>query len=172
MRLIVISANTGQHNGAIRLVELALCRALQWIICIFHMLELPLRNLFCFLDGSTDGPLGPNGPIGRAIKNLNKNLRPFVDFVRIQSNLPDIRELLKGQEDLIILYDLVKGIESGIIDPIYLLKEMPNISNARWRTTFIRILRLYVQTPAPSEELKILVNFIIKVWFANFIDKP
>ena len=149
-------------------MELGLCRALQWIICIFHLLELPLRHLFCLLDGSTDGPTGPNGPIGRAIKNLNKNLKAFVNFVRIQSNLPDIpREMFKGQEDLLILYDLVKGIETGLIDPQYLLKEMPNISNARWRTTFIRILRLYVQTEDPTRELKILVNFILKVRFAS-----
>lgn len=99
---------------------------------------------------------------------MNKNLRPFVNFARIQSNLPDIpREVFKGQEDLMILYDLVRGIESGHIDPEYLFKEMPNISNARWRTTFIRILRLYVQTEDPTNELKILVNFILKVRFAG-----
>ena len=136
------------------------------------MLELPIRNLFCFLDGSTDGPLGPNGPIGRAIKNLNKNLKPFVNFTRIASNLPNIPpEMFIGQEDLKILYDLVKGIESGFINPEYLLKEMPNISNARWRTTFIRILRLYVQTENPTKELKILVNFIVKVRFATYLLK-
>ena len=76
--------------------------------------------------------------------------------------------MFKGQEDLLILYDLVKGIASGLIDPQYLYKEMPNISNARWRTTFIRILRLYVQTEDPTQELKILVNFILKVKFANY----
>ena len=90
------------------------------------MLELPLRHLFCLLDGSTDGPLGPNGPIGRAIKNLNKNLRPFVNFVRIQSNLPDIpRELFIGQEDLMILYDLVTA---------YAAKAEKWRDNKRWGT--------------------------------------
>ena len=45
-------------------MELDLGRPLQYIVCILHLMELPARSLFCELDGSTDGPIGPNGPIG------------------------------------------------------------------------------------------------------------
>ena len=75
------------------------------------MLELPARHLLNYLDNGTDSPSTTNGPIGRAIKHLNKNLNPFVAFEQINSNIPDIpRELFERHEDLIILYDLVKGI--------------------------------------------------------------
>ena len=101
---------------------------------------------------------------GRAIKNLNKNLQPFVAFNQIISNLPDVpRELFQGREDLILLFDLVRGIETGIIDAKYVTKEMPKISNTRWVTTFVRILRLYIQTQRPTLKLQTLVDFIVKV---------
>ena len=37
------SVNTGIHNGAIRLTELELMLAVQHIICLLHLNELPLR---------------------------------------------------------------------------------------------------------------------------------
>ena len=84
------------------------------------------RHLFCDLDGSTDGPEGPSGPIGTAIKRINQNLRQFIDFERITSNVPAAinRALFEGREDLSILYDLVRGIEDGFasIDLKYVTK--------------------------------------------------
>ena len=57
------------------------------------MIELPIRKLFEKMDGKTDGPLGPGGPIGHAIRSLNKNLKPQVNFEQIQSDVPqDIDE--------------------------------------------------------------------------------
>ena len=38
-----------------------------------------------------------------------------------------------------------------------------NMSHARWLTTTNRILRLYVATEAPDENLLIVTNFILKV---------
>ncbi|GBP96300.1 Protein FAM200A [Eumeta japonica] len=56
--------NTGKFNGVIRLFERRLQRPLQWIICMLHLNELPLRHLFDYLDGKTSGPSTYNGPIG------------------------------------------------------------------------------------------------------------
>ena len=39
-------ANTGKFNGAIRLLEVALRRPLQWQICVMHFIELIFRHLF------------------------------------------------------------------------------------------------------------------------------
>ena len=158
------AANTGKHHGMIRETEVLLERPLQWKICQMHFAELPAKNLFIKLDGKTDGPLGPSGPIGKAIKNINKNLKPFVDFERVPSNVPEINniEAYKQRQDLMILLDLIRALESGIVDPIYLMKKLPAMHNARWFTTFIRIIRLYMQTENPSYELKLLINFIQK----------
>ena len=59
------NANTGANNGFIRLLEISLGRVLQWIICLYHMIELPTRHLFWHLDGGTSGPV--------CIFNLNSN---------------------------------------------------------------------------------------------------
>ena len=47
---------------------------------MYHMIELPPRKLFEKMDGKTDGPLGPGGPIGHAIRSLNKNLKYSYDI--------------------------------------------------------------------------------------------
>ena len=148
----------------IRETEVLLERPLQWKICQMHFAELPAKNLFVKLDGKTDGPLGPSGPIGKAIKNLNKNLKPFVDFERVQSNVPEINniEAYKNRQDLMILLDLIRALESGNVDVKYLMKQLPAMHNARWFTTFIRIIRLYMQTENPSYQLKLLIDFIQK----------
>lgn len=53
--------NTGKFRGIIRLFEERLKRPLQWIICMLHLNELPLRHLFNKLDGKTSGPGSYNG---------------------------------------------------------------------------------------------------------------
>ena len=47
----------GWENGAGKHFENALKRPLQRVVCLFHENELPLRALFCYLDGSTQGNL-------------------------------------------------------------------------------------------------------------------
>ena len=88
-----------------------------------------------------------------------------MDFVKIQTNVPILNtDIFEKKQDLIMLYVLCHGIANGFgtIDPSYVLKRLPEISTVRWRTTWIRILRLYVQTENPSQNLIDLVNFILK----------
>ena len=94
----------------IRETEVSLGRPLQWKICLMHFAELPAKNLFTKLDGKTDGPLGPSGPIGKAIKQINENLEPFVNFERIPSKIPEINDIetFKKRQDLMILYELIR----------------------------------------------------------------
>ena len=131
-----------------------------------HFIELPARKLFEKLDGKTDGPLGPGGPIGRAIRSLNENLKPIVNFEHILSNLPaDInQEEFNGRLDLLLLLIFVRAVETGYLDMKYVYKILPAISTVRWMTTWIRVLRLYMQVEQPSIELKILVNYVQKVY--------
>lgn len=50
------AVNTGKYNGVIRKIELHLGRPLQWLICLMHANELPLRKLIEVVDGKTTGP--------------------------------------------------------------------------------------------------------------------
>ena len=107
--------------------------------------ELPGRHLFEHLDGGTFGPLGKNGPIGEAVKDMNENLTPFVQFQIIWRNVPEIDvKYFEGKLDLIMLYDLCRGIAIGYVDKKYETKEAPTISTCRWRTVFIRLLKVII----------------------------
>jgi len=50
------NANTGRVGGIITLLEPELRKPLQWLICMLHGNELPLRYLLRSLDGTTAGP--------------------------------------------------------------------------------------------------------------------
>ena len=90
------------------------------------------------------GPLGENGPIGEAVKNMNENLTPFIEFQPISTNVPNLDpKLFGGRLDHVMLYDLCKGIASSHVDKKYETKEAPTISACRWRTYFIRLLRVH-----------------------------
>ena len=99
------------------------------------------RCLFEILDGPMKFPIGPTGPIGIAIRDINDNLSNLVNFQKLKSNVKDIanyKELFKGQNEMLMFYEMIKGIESGNIDKKYEKKEMPPMSQCRWRTTFMR----------------------------------
>ena len=86
-------------------------------------------------------PIGPTGPIGIAIRDINENLSNLVNFQKLKSNVKDIanyKQLFKGQNEMLMFYEMIKGIESGNIDKKYEKKEMPTMSQCRWRTTFMR----------------------------------
>ena len=37
------NGNTGLNHGAVKYIEMELGRELQWLVCIFHMLESPFK---------------------------------------------------------------------------------------------------------------------------------
>ncbi|XP_031637031.1 uncharacterized protein LOC116349635, partial [Contarinia nasturtii] len=57
------AVNTGHQGGVIRVMEEKFNKALQWIICLLHINELPLRSLITKLDGTTTGPKSFAGPL-------------------------------------------------------------------------------------------------------------
>ena len=130
------------------------------------MLELPARRLLIFLDGGTSGPLGTEGPIGDACRNLPENMGNFVKFTKIPTKLPEFnRQVLNGRDDLVTMCDLCIGIATGVIDAKYLTKVPQAISNARWHTVFTRILNVYVRTRRPTKKLVLMVKFIQQVQY-------
>ena len=60
-----IAVNTGNKNGAIRLFECHLKRALHWFICSLHVNELPLSHLCKKLIGPTESSFPWKGASGK-----------------------------------------------------------------------------------------------------------
>lgn len=154
--------NTGKHGGVIRLLEKRLHRPLQWIICLFHMNELPLRHLFAKLDGTTTGPSTYSGAIGKLLDDCEK--RSVVIYEKIEGMLPNISKVKDLSSDQRYLYNITSAVISGECLPDLSYRSPGKMSHARWLTKANRILRLYVSTDRPTNELKQLATFVVKVY--------
>ncbi|GBP67308.1 hypothetical protein EVAR_97926_1 [Eumeta japonica] len=153
--------NTGKFNGVIRLFERRLQRPLQWIICMLHLNELPLRHLFDYLDGKTSGPSTYNGPIGKLLDKCET--RAVVEFESIPGQLPTLKpdDLSTDQK---YLFEITLAVITGSCADDLANKSPGKMSHARWLTKANRILRLYISTPTPSTNLIILAQYIVKVY--------
>ena len=73
---------TGKHHGSIATLKEFLQRPLQWVICLRHTNELPLRHAFKRLGGVSLSPDFLSDPIGKELNGLVSdwqvvNSRPF-----------------------------------------------------------------------------------------------
>lgn len=162
--------NTGWKGGAIRHIELKLNRPLQWFVCQLHANELPLRHLFNRLDGNTTGPREYSGPIGKSLEQCQS--LPVVDFTPVVGNLQllqaDVINSLSTDQKY--LYELSQAISVGSCSSELAHRQPGKMGHSRWLTTANRVLRLYVGTHGPSNNLKMIVDYIMKVyapvWFS------
>lgn len=69
------------------MMEDALQKPLQWLICLLHCNELPLRALIQHLDGKTAGPGQFKGPIGKLLDDCEKQV--IVKFVPVKCIISD-----------------------------------------------------------------------------------
>lgn len=159
------NTNTGWENGAIRLLEKHLKRPLQWLVCLFHFNELPLEALIRHFFGTTKGPGTWSGNFGIEIKEC-ETYAVNERFEKIQmGDIPlVVADWKKLRGDQKYLYRMVRAINDGVCDAkLAGLKPGP-VSTARWLTTACRILRLYISKENPSQALRKLVQFIVKIY--------
>lgn len=119
------------------------------------------------LDGKTSGPRCFTGPIGKQLANCENH--PVVDFVPIPvDDLPAIdKDLLSTDQKY--LYEIHESVSKGLISEDLAYRSPGNLNHARWLTTANRLLRLYVATETPNENLQSLCHFVmlvyIPMWF-------
>lgn len=165
------NVNTGEHNGVIRQLEVAIKRPVQWLVCMLHLNELPFREVFKRLDAQTAGPRGFKGPIGNAL-NFDPYSLPIAEFAAIDGNTHDvtvdIKSDLSEDQSYLLRASLVVQQGKSLSNPVdlkFLAKGSPGtLNHARWLTCANRILRLYMATDKPSDELVKLVTFIVRVY--------
>ena len=159
------NVNTGIHGGVIRLLEIHLNKPLQWLVCMLHLNELPLRHILHTVDGSTSGPTSFTGVIGKMLQTCHE--LEIVDFMRRENGLPhrllDV-ENLDLSKDQLYLYKMCDAIASGSVADSLAKKEPGPLVHSRWLTAANRILRLYVSTQSPSNELILLTNYVLQVY--------
>lgn len=156
------AVNTGIRNGVVRKFEMRLQRPLQWIVCLLHANELPLRHMIRELDGTTKSPNAFSGPIGSQLPEWRG--KPIVRFQRIDFVCPENINLADFNSDQLYLLEMCKAISNGNC-PQELAERSPGkLSHSRWTTAGNLLLRLYVSTRNPSKNLKLLTEYVIKVY--------
>ncbi|CAH1099833.1 unnamed protein product [Psylliodes chrysocephalus] len=87
-----------------------------------------------------------------------------LEFNIIESNIPALDESVSTDlsTDQKYLYDICDAISKGTVDENLSTRSPGKILHSRWLTTANRILRLYVSTAEPSENLSTLGAF--NVW--------
>ena len=147
-------------------MEIELSRPLHWSICFLHLNELPLRHLFISLDGAMTGPHSFDGPIGKSISTSLQ--QPLVNFAVIVGE-PITCDKHVLSSDQLYFFEIVNAVRTGIVSENFESRLPGRLNHARWLTLANRVLRLYISTEAPSNELKLLVTFIVNsyavVWF-------
>lgn len=113
------------------------------------------------MDGTTSGPRGFSGPIGKALTAC-ENL-PVIKYQPVECVLPDV-DRPQLSTDQKFLFDICKAVGSGEFPASLATRNPGKLSHARWLTTANRVLRLYVSTTNPSEDLREIARFIIKVY--------
>ena len=162
----------GKHLGSIATLEELLQRPLQWAICLLHTNELPLRHVFKHLDSVSASPDSFSGPIGKELNGLVSdwkvvNFRPLssIEF----SYLP--QEVIQNlSSDQFYAYQICRAIISGKVENDLAQLEVGRLSHARWLTLGCRILRFYTSQTKPSKNLKILVEFCLKIYFSSWFN--
>lgn len=156
------NTNVGTKGGIISLLERKIKRPLQWFICQLHANELPLRHLLQHLDGETTGPRAFGGSIGKLLSNCEK--LPIVEFSKIACELPDIDANFELSTDQKYLHEICLAIKNGYCPEALSKRDPGRLVHSRWLTTANRLLRLYISTANPTENLTTLVTFILKVY--------
>lgn len=160
------NANTGPMGGAIKLLETHLGKPVHWFVCLLHANELPLRHLIIKMDGDTTGPNAWKGPIGQAItKDVWK--KEIVQFEKIEfkcdiDNIDSVSASYSADQKY--LFNMCKAISTGHVSESLAKQTIDEVSHSRWHTTGGRVLREYVSNPKPSAVLRVLAEYIVKVY--------
>lgn len=107
---------------------------------------------------------------GKALSDCENTT--VAQFSPVMGNVPDIEQRIVDQlsTEQKYLFEMCQAIKSGYCAPVLANRQPGKMAHSRWVTTANRILRLYVGSSDPSENLKILVEYIVKVyapvWFS------
>ena len=133
--------NAGVNNGVFCLVELELGFPVQHVVCLLHLNELPLRHLFCNIDGVTSGPDSFKGHIGMEVSSEVWK-EDIVTYSTVKGKLPLISEerLKDTSPDQQLLYQLSYALDTGAVPDSVAGATIGPLLHACWLTLACRIL--------------------------------
>ena len=113
------------------------------------------------LDGSTTGPRAFSGPIGKAL-SICQHMN-VVAFDKIEAVLPTV-DLISLSTDQKYLWEITEAVSRGECSHALAQRQPGTLNHSRLLTTANLVLRLYVAISEPSEQLKPLATYIVRVY--------
>lgn len=156
------NANTGHVGGLIRLFEVYHNKAVQWIVCMLHGIELQVRALIENLDGPFKSKENLSGPIGQMLNDCASLKVVKFEPIDFPCDVLDADVVLSTDHKY--LYEMCTAISKGSVHPSLASRTCGPVNKARWATTACRFLRVYVGTEKPSANFRIIVQFIMRVY--------
>lgn len=161
--------NTGTQTGIIFRIENHIGKALHYLICLLHMLELLLKNLFEILDGGTANAGTYVGPIGAKFHKTEE--LPIGNFQKIaMGEFPDEFDHEMLTNDQRHLFELASAISEGHFSLQLAATKIGDTHEARWVTKASRILRIYISENMPSTQLVWLTKFIMFIYLPSIVN--
>lgn len=132
---------------------------------MLHFNELPLRHVYCAIDGTTTGPNSFSGSIGKRLIDCEKlPVKLFKPIYTDEMMVFDKNTLNSLSVDQRYIYDIVHGIQEGKIDASLAAKAPGKLCHSRWLTLASRILRLYVSYEKAPKNVETLAEFVVKIY--------
>ena len=119
-----------------------------------------MRHFFCHLNVKTKGPNECKGQIGQKLESYA--ILPVVVFLPIENNLRHLENKNDLSIDQKYLIDMCIAVSSGSCSLDLSLRNPENFAHSGSLTLANRVLRLYVATGNPTENLKTLTEYIMK----------
>ncbi|CAG9834556.1 unnamed protein product [Diabrotica balteata] len=117
------------------------------------------------VDGQSSGPHGFSGLIGKALADCHKQtptkFEPIISPVEVL--FPDLNKVDLSMDQK-YLYDICKIVTKGESPPGFGDRSPGKLNHARWVTTANRVLRLYIASSSPSDQLKDLAKYVALVY--------
>lgn len=144
------------------MIEVSWENAMQWIVCMLHLNELPLRSLIEKIDGTFTSKNTLSGVIGKKLYNVET--LEAIAFDPIQFTSIEMNENVKLSSDQQYLLDICIDISNGRLSDKLVNRQIGPINKVRWVTTASRILRLYATEENPSLNLQVLAHYVVFVY--------
>ena len=124
------------------------------------------------IDGTTKGPDKFSGAIGSQLNgNVSKwGVAEFRSIPNSEFVILDNEVIDDLSTDQYYAYRICSGVIAGNIDENLAFLEVEPMNHSRWLTLACRILRYYVSLSKPTKNLKLIAEFIEKVYFPSWFD--
>jgi len=161
--------NTGVTGGLNSIIERDIKKAVHRLNCTKHAIQTEFRHMCVEFFGTIHAHKSFERADVNKWLDAASNSR-IVNFKRIEiDHEDDWEEVTSSNSDSQLFIDL-RQIVIGVKKPEVIKdRTIPKFNNVRWLTGAINVLRAYISIPRPHKDLRLLVTYIICVFYRSWM---